>query len=451
MPTNRYLGILNSGAFRFAMVLAMVFVCSSALLLWTTQRQVSGYASDATKAMLKSESAVLAGEYQLLGLSGLTDALARHGAVERPSQFRYLLMDGNGVRLFGDLPKKTAYLGWHDLLIPEADGSSELFKLLGTRLPNGLMLVVATDSFDIDSMRQRLITFTLWSGIAITIFALGGGYWVGRIFLRRLDNVNSAVSHIIKGDYNKKLPAIGVAPEFDKLTQNLNHMLERNAGAIDALKHVSTAIAHDLRTPLTKLRQSLDNARETGNTTPAVIDEAIIQVDNIIETFQALLRIGMLEGGIGRARFSRVNMSEILGRIHQAYEPAAEDAQHTLIADHQSDVYVDGDANLLAQMFTNLIENAICHTPAGTRIVTQLSADGEFAIARVSDNGPGVVADDREKVFRKFYRVDSNRTTPGAGLGLSLVAAIADLHQATYEVVPSKSGFSVELRFKRSD
>jgi signal transduction histidine kinase len=451
MKINYRFGAFGSGAFRFALVLALVFASGSALLLWAVQRQIGGYATEATKAMLSNESAVLAGEYRELGFSGLTDALARHRSVGGEAQFSYLLVDRRGKRLFGDLPASAAHLGWGQIKEQEPDGSPEILQRLGTRLPDGLTLVVATDAFDISDMQQRLFGFTLLSGIVITLFALAGGYLAGREFLRRLDRVNRTVEHIVEGDQSKRLPNIGMAPEFNQLTRNLNHMLDRNAAAMDALKQVSTAIAHDLRTPLTRLRQSLDLARETEVSNRVAIDDAIAQTEGILATFQALLRIGMLEGGVGRKHFARVDLSEVMDRVTQAYEPVAEDTSHQLAGQHQAGIYVEGDATLLAQMFSNLIENAIVHTPAGSRIVTKLVGEGPSAIASVCDSGPGVAEADRERIFRKFYRGESSRNTPGAGLGLSLVAAVADLHRAAYRVLPSRGGFCIEVTFSRSN
>jgi signal transduction histidine kinase len=451
MRTDRPLDALKSGAFRFALLLALVFACGSALLLWVVQRQIGSYATEATNSVLENEAAVLAGEYRQLGLSGLTDAMARHSGVSREAQFRYLLIDRRGKRLFGDLPSQSARLGWGRLDAIDDNSEPEALTQFGTHLSDGLTLVVATDNFDIDSMRRRLMYFTVMGGIAVTLFALGGSYMAGRAFLRRLDHVNRAVKRIIDGDYQERLPSIGVGPEFDDLAGNLNHMLDSNAAALDAVKQVSTAIAHDLRTPLTRLRQSLEEAREEVAIRAETIDDAINQVEEILDTFQALLRIGMLEGGVGRKRFTRVNLSEIMDRVHQAYVPAAEDAGHELVAAIDQYVFVEGDANLLAQLFSNLVENAIRHTPAGTRILSTLGKDDGTAIASVSDNGPGVTPSDSELLFRKFYRADSSRNTQGAGLGLSLVAAIADLHQASYRIAPVREGFCLELRFATLD
>lgn len=317
---------------------------------------------------------------------------------------------------------------------------------LTTRLPEGPMLTVASDNFDIEDMRQRLGTFTLIGGIAITLFALIGGYFIGQLFLSRLRRVNHAVGRIMAGETAERLPGIGFGPEFEELTANLNRMLDRNALAMEALRQVSTDIAHDLRTPLTRLHHSLERMQVAGAAEPALVDDAVAQTNGLLETFQALLRIGVVEGGVGRRHFKTVSLTNLMDRIQQAYEPVAEDAGHRLVAEHQRDIAVEGDEELLAQLFTNLIENAILHTPAGTVITSRLILIDGAPTAEICDTGPGIPEADRLNVFRRFYRLDASRHAEGAGLGLALVAAVAALHQARH-VIPPADGLCVRIIF----
>ncbi len=441
---------LSSAAFRFALMLAVIVGLGAAALLLVMERQIGRYAHEANAGMLRAETAVLAGEYAALGLAGLTDAIARHKGVERDPPYRYLLRDAQGRRLAGDLPAVTAHTGGGFVTVAEDQpGGPDHARLatLGTRLPGGLLLVVATDSFDVQDLRERLGHFTLWSGLAIALFALFGGYLVGRVFLRRLDRVNHAINRIVAGDRTERLPMIGFGPEFDDLARNLNRMLERNAAAMEALRQVSTDIAHDLRTPLTRLHQRLERMQGAGGVDADGIREALAQTNGLLSTFEALLRIGTVEGGVGRRRFARVDLTELMQRIHAAYLPVVEDAGQTLSADHAFGVTVFGDGELLAQLFTNLIENAIVHTPPGTRIASHLRLVDGSAVAEVCDTGPGIPPDEHEKVFRRFYRRDASRSTEGAGLGLALVSAIASLHRATCTIPDSNEGLCVRIAF----
>jgi signal transduction histidine kinase len=448
----------GSGAFRFAFLLAAVFAIGSALLLAVVQRQVGRYAVEATSATLRSEAAILTGEYRSMGLPGLIDAMNRHQQAAGEPQFRYLLLDAKGRQLFGDLPGAAASVGWGELRLrePPSNGEeddTEVLERLGKRLPDGLLLVVATDTFDVQSLRARLFWFTLYSGLGITLFALAGGFGVGRLFLRRLEQVNAAVGRIMDGSVAERLPAIGLSPEFDRLSSNLNRMLDRNAALMEGLRQVSTDIAHDLRTPLTRLYQQLQRMRDEDGAEDRAsgIDDALAQTESLLGIFQALLRIGALEGGVGRQRFTQVDLSEVMDRVHLAYKPVAEDSGHVLVAEHDPGIVVIGDADLLAQLFTNLIENALVHTPPGTHVVTGLRATGTDVLAEVRDDGPGIPVSERDKVFRRFYRCDASRNTPGAGLGLSLVAAIAALHEATVSLTDSTPGLRVGITFAGPD
>lgn len=431
-------------------MLAVVVAFGAGALLLTVERQVGHYAQEASDGMLRAEASVLAGEYAELGLSGLTDAIARHRGTDVDPPYRYLLVDAAGRRLSGDLPSNAARVGGGTITVPEDhDGNQRLERLTirGTRLPDGMILVVATDSFDVQQLRQRLGRFTLWSGVAIATFALLGGYLVGRVFLRRLARVNHAIDRIVEGDRNERLPMIGFGPEFDDLARNLNRMLERNAAAMEALRQVSTDIAHDLRTPLTRLHQHLERMQASGVSDAGSVSEALEQTNGLLTTFTALLRIGSVEGGVGRRRFAPVDLSELLDRIHTAYGPVVEDAGQSLVADHAEGVVILGDPELLAQLFINLVENAMVHTPTGTRIVSRLRIVGGEAVAEVCDSGPGIPIEDREKVFRRFYRRDESRSTEGAGLGLALVAAVASLHQARFGIPDSEQGLCVRVAF----
>ena len=451
-PKRRASGPIRSAAFRFALLLAGVFAIGAAALLIVVEEQIGRYATEATNGGLQAEMSVLQGEYAQLGQSGLTDAMARHAGVRPEAPYRYLLLDVAGRRLFGDLPATAMTEGWSTVNVIEPEPGQqgtrrESMTTLGARLPDGLRLVVASDNYDVQMLRHRLGRFPLLSGIGITLFALLGGYLTGRLFVRRLDRVNGAVDRIVEGDRAERLPMIGLGPEFDDLAQNLNRMLDRNAAAMEALRQVSTDIAHDLRTPLSRLHQRLEQMQESAEVEPAMIDDALEQTSGILETFQALLRIGALEGGVGRRRFTRVDLSELMDRVQQAYAPVAEDAAHNYLADHEPGIVVNGDGELLAQLFTNLVENAIVHTPAGTTITSRIFVDDGGIVAEVSDTGQGIPASERANVFRRFYRLDASRHTEGSGLGLALVAAIAALHDAAWTIPEHPSGLTVQIIF----
>lgn len=454
-PLSR--NVLRSGAFRFAVLFAAVFAVGSLLVLVAVQRQIEGYAVAATDGTLSNEAKVLASEYRALGLSGLTDAIRRHSHTGKDPQFRFRLVRGDGIRIAGDLPSGVRLDGRGTLSVREVNvavrgEAMETFQTLGTALPDGLHLVVATDTFDVRALMARLRAFTLACGVGITLFALVGGYFVGSLFVRRLHGVNTSVSRIMAGAMDERLPAIGMGPEFDELSSNLNLMLDRIQGLMEGLRQVSTDIAHDLRTPLTRLRQQLEALRgqQTIDAYDAGIDVSLEQTDEILAIFRALLRIGTLEGGAGRGRLAPVDISEIVERVGLAYEPVAEDAGKRLETCIEPGLAVLGDGELLAQMFTNLVENALIHTPPGTRLTLRVAHRGGSVLAEVADDGPGIPPEERDKVLVRFYRLDASRSTPGSGLGLSLVRAIAALHDAPLLLEDNRPGLRISVRFPLS-
>jgi signal transduction histidine kinase len=242
---------------------------------------------------------------------------------------------------------------------------------------------------------------------------------------------------------------IGLAPEFDELARNLNRMLDRIDGLMEGLRQVSTDVAHDLRTPLTRLRQMLEAAREADDprTTRADIEAALVQADQLLATFRAILRLAQIEGGGRRAPFAVVDIAGLIAGLIETYEPVAADANHTLSASVSGVATVSGDAELLAQLFANLIENAIIHTPAGAHVdvgITQ--AAGKLTVS-VSDDGPGVSETHRQRITDRFYQVDPSRSNGGAGLGLALANAIAHLHDADLTITDAAPGLRIAVAF----
>lgn len=219
---------------------------------------------------------------------------------------------------------------------------------------------------------------------------------------------------------------------------------------MSSLKQVSTDIAHDLRTPLARLRQRLESVRRHPREVSEyedAIDCAMQDTDAIIETFNALLRISQIEAGARKARFAPVDLSALLERLLDVYAEVAAEEGHRIETEIETGVEIVGDGELLTQMVANLIENAINHCPSPAQIVISLKADERSAVLRISDDGPGIPAKERQKVFRRLYRLDRSRTSPGSGLGLSMVAAIAELHGAHIEALDNEPGLNMQVTF----
>jgi signal transduction histidine kinase len=247
------------------------------------------------------------------------------------------------------------------------------------------------------------------------------------------------------------VPVRGTGDDLDRLAGTLNRMLDRIGALMESLHQVSSDVAHDLRTPLSRLYQGLEHARTHAHSAreyETAVDAALREAEGLLDTFSALLRIAQVEGASPRAEFGRVDLSAVAESIADAYRPDAEEAGHILTASVAPGVAVHGDQELLTQAAANLVENALRHTPPSTRITVRLSADPEAgACLSVEDDGPGVDGEDLPRLVHRFYRGERSRTTPGNGLGLSLVAAVADLHGATLRLRNAGPGLWVSLTF----
>jgi signal transduction histidine kinase len=252
------------------------------------------------------------------------------------------------------------------------------------------------------------------------------------------------------GDLTQRMTLCGTDDEFDRLSSSLNAMLDRIQDLMLGLQQVSNDIAHDLRTPLTRLRQCLELARRREGTVEglhAAVDGAIGNVDAILETFGALLRIAQIEAGTRRSGFQPVSLGALLSELIEAYQPVAEERAQKLDAQIAPDLWVLGDRDLLMQMFANLIDNAVAHSVVGADLSVQAVSAVRGIEVIVSDSGPGIPAQYRQAVLQRFYRLDRSRSTPGSGLGLSLVSAVASLHDATLALEDNEPGLRCVIAF----
>lgn len=442
----------SSGAFRFAFMLASCFALGSIGLLLSVNHLIDRYITEELTDGIETESDILKGEQNELGGKELIHAIDRHARAVHDTSFRYLLLDQNRHPLTGSLPSSSGQPGWHRITVTASDeqGNHPVSLLAqGTVLANGWLLVVAGDLQDSREFARQLRRFTVIAGISITLLALVGGLAVGSLFLRRLDETNRSIHRIIHGNFSERLPPFGLSPEFDELTDNLNRMLERIEVLMEGLRQVSTDVAHDLRTPLTRLRNRLEAIQHDASAEEIEVrvEGCIDQIDEIIRIFSSLLRIATLENGKARANFETFDLSGLLVKLGAAFTPAIEDTGRHLTAAIATGVTVLGDRDLIAQAVTNLLENAARHTPIGSEVKLSLQGPGHGQAAHIviEDNGPGVPEEDRAKVFRRFFRGERSRTTPGSGLGLALVSAIVQLHDGTIRLEDAAPGLRVVI------
>jgi signal transduction histidine kinase len=373
-----------------------------------------------------------------------------HQLMAGPANSGFYLLQRDGKVLAGNLPAMTPRKGVVEFSVSAAGRSRRLLGR-GDFIGPGLYVFSGSDMARLQTLQTHILNIGLGLFAAAILIAMAGGALVSRSFLSRTDAMARACRDIMQGDLKLRIPVRGTRDELDRLAEAINAMLTRISALMENLAQVSNDIAHDLRTPVTHLRHRLERVRADGRTVEDyrnALDAAIAKADEILGLFAALLRIAQIEGGERRAAFAPLELGALLTQMRDMFEPVAEEAGNVLQLAVSDKAQIRGDRQLLVQLFSNLIENAIVHTPVGTRIRLSLSLEAGRAVARVSDDGPGVPREEHERVFRRLYRREASRTQPGYGLGLALALAIAELHGATIRLADgAKPGLTVEIAF----
>ena len=445
---------------RFALLHTFVFVISVAAVGFVAEVLVTRALKDQASKRVIGETAELVEEFKQYGSEAFHKLIDTQTASGK-SHLHYAVLGGDGQWVAGEhlVARAAASLPPLSTPIPVQVklSGSDAFLLTRRSLDDGTVLVVADDLGSVEDVEDVVSSaFAIVLAISIAL-GLASGFLLTGELLRRVNAVTQTAEAIIAGDLTRRIAPTGAGDEFDRLGATLNVMLDRIVGLMDNLRQVSDDIAHDLRTPLSRLRQSLEHTRTHAameQDYELAIERAIEEVDGLLATFSALLRIAQVEAGARRQAFRAVDLTEVVETVCEAYAPALEDGGRSITSDIATGVVLNGDRDLLAQMFANLIENAIGHTPPRTAIRVRLrgiGTDGSGALAEVCDDGPGIPLDEHEKVFRRFYRLERSRTTPGNGLGLSAVAAIAELHGAMITLSNADPGLRVTVRFPPLD
>jgi len=369
MSPNNFLRSTN---FRLLAWYAAVFGASVAILLAMVYWITLAALDEQLSLSVERETQVLVDLYRERGLDSVVRAIQLRVVELRPPRRYYLLQDADGQRIAGNFPQMKPAEG--EMVLPvsflypdrraKAGDPAGAYPIVaqGRRLEKGEFLLVGENRYWAVKAQEAILRALAW-GIAITVLlAAGGGAALGAGFLRRIEEINRTTRSIMDGDLSKRVPTRGGDDEMDHLAINLNAMLDRIQGLMESLKRVSDDIAHDLRTPLSRLRHQLEAAREkAGADGEPVIEQSIADVDAILETFSALLRIGQIESGARHAAFSDVDLAQIVSAVAEAYVPVAEDRGQQLRVVAGSAASIRGDRELLTQMTANLIENAINH------------------------------------------------------------------------------------------
>ena len=450
--------LLRTTTFRLALVYFGLFGVSAVVLVGFLYLSTAGFMARQTDEAIEAEIRGLAEQYSQFGTIGLVRALNRRTSQARASRGLYLLTDASLRPLAGNLsawPREEAQPdGWITFELEYADrrGAVDLGRARIFELTGGLRLLVGRDIRERLEIDARFRESIGW-GIALAlVLSIAGGVLVSRPMLRRIDAINQTSREIMAGALDRRIPARGTDDEFDRLAGNLNEMLDRIAQLVASVREVSDNIAHDLRSPLARLRSRLELTLADEGDEDAyrrAIARTIEEADALLKTFNSLLRIARLEAGVETGQFETFDLDGLIGDVADLYAPLAEERGVALDAEPGGAGRIRGDRDLLFQALANLLDNAIKFSPVGGTVAIAARGRGQGVEIAVADGGPGIPDALKERVTERFFRIEASRNAPGAGLGLSLVAAVAERHGGSLELGDNEPGLRVALILPR--
>lgn len=452
---TRFKRLLTSITFRLALIYTVIFAVSVSALFYFVFWTTSGFAQRQLEAAIQAEVAGFQESYERSGTGGLVMAINRRLDPSRRDGTIYLLVDPVGTAVAGNLrnwPRNVAVDDlWVNFNIRNLESAPEEIaeaRALQFFTPEGFRLLVGRDIRESQIFRQQLLR-SLNIGLAATVLlGLTGGFLFGSSVMRRIEAITKTCRSIMSGDLSQRVSGGRANDELGRLSQSINAMLDQIERLMKGMQQVSDNVAHDLRTPLTRLRSRLEDSLRnlTDSKQRDVIESAIDDADNLLATFSALLRIARAEAGLQR-NFVALDLAAIGEDVAEMYGPLAEEKGLTFKAQFEPGLYAKGERNLIAQALANVLDNAIKYSPDdGTVTVVSTLINGRPSFV-VSDTGPGVPDEYKEKVLERLFRLEQSRTSPGSGLGLSLVQAVARSHNLDLKLEDNHPGLRVVLSF----
>lgn len=433
-------GLVALVAFGFALATLAIGVVAFETMHEALEQQLDHRIATETRALIDEGDD---------GPAGVATAIRRREAARTTASLGYRLIDPAGRTVAGRLDATVPSApGYIELLPYVENGQRRIAQSLTTALPGGHRLLVAADREVIDEMDATLMRLFAGAFGAMLVLGIAAAWVVGAVTRTRLGRIDQTALAIIQGDLMHRIPVTGSGDEFDGVATTLNRMLDRIGGLMDNLRQVSSDVAHDLRTPLTRLHNRLEEASATEDRTAqqAAIKAASAEARELLDIFAALLRIAEVEGMNARTHFRDVDLSGLVAELAETYRPAMDTSGHILKTAIMPDVTMTGDRRLLQRLLTNLLDNAILHSPAGTNVAVSLNRIADTIHLNVTDDGSGVTENEAQMLLHRFARADRSRSTPGHGLGLALVAAIAGVHGGLIRISP-RPGFGVLIAF----
>lgn len=447
-----FLKLVRSTGFKLAALHALLLVASAIALggffWWST----AGYLNRQTDQAIRTDVLLLTTRWRDGEAGGLAYAIAQRLAEDAEDEAIYLLADGRGLVLAGNIDRWPAEArnegSWYELPLIRA-GQPTVGRIYVLDLPDGGRLLVGRDVKQRLALRELVADAVLYgSGLAVLLAGLGG-VLVRRLLQSRLAPVAETATAIGQGDLSHRVPLSGTDDDFDRLAETLNAMLDRIGVLMDGVREVSNAIAHDLRTPLARLRGRLEESLGSGDPASlrAAVERGIAELDGIIGVFQALLRIAEIEAGARRSAFAGFDLAAVLADAADLYGAAADERGLSFSVELPGSLPMVGDRDMLLQATANLLDNAIKFTPPGGTVHLSAERQGAEVAITVSDTGPGIPPEDRGRVVERFYRAEASRGTPGSGLGLALVQAVAQLHGGALLLEDAEPGLRATVQF----
>lgn len=447
------LRVLRSTSVRLALAFAVLFVASSLLLVGLLWWGTADYLARETAAVIRADTQGIKDDVTLGGAQAAAESIGVRASQTPDGRAVYLLASTALRPLGGSLlswpDNVPTNPGWYQRPL-RLDGNVRLMQLDVSELPDGLHLMVGRDIQERTEIRSLIVDSLGWAAAGAFLIAIGGGMFVRRAVLRRVEIINRAATAIVQGDLSGRLPTRDTSDEFDQLAQTINLMLRQIERLIDGVRNTANAVAHDLRTPLAELRARLEGIIRDRPTRTAAFDEinhAVADIDRLIGIFNALLRLAEIDSGMRRSGFRAVELAEITTEVAELYGPLIEEHGTGFSVEVPDGLAVSGDPFLLAEAVGNLVDNAAKYTPRnGTISVAARHADDQHIEITVADSGPGIDASEKSSVTGRFYRGRAADGTGGVGLGLSVVEAVARLHGGTLELGDNGPGLVATLR-----
>lgn len=448
--------IFRTTTFRLVAVYLIFFALSVSAVLGYVFWNTAGLLERQTNETIQAEVQGLADQYRILGLRGIADVIARR--IDEGGGSIYLMVNPKGERVVGNInvlpPGLVGEPGWVDFPIKVGKPpiqQEHTGRAYHVTLSGGYTLLVGQDVEELRQFGNTIRQAVFWAlGLAL-VLGLGGGFLLSRNFLRRVDAITDTSRSIMAGDLARRMPVTGSGDELDRLAQSLNEMLSQIERLMAGMKEVSSNVAHDLKTPLTRMRARVESALRSNSRGDhkAALEKTIEESDQLLQTFNALLSIARAEAGNFREGLTEANASEIVRDVVELYEPIVEEAGGTLESAVADDLAVRADRQLLAQALSNLLDNALKYGtgPNGHKASVTVNAHSENgkAVITVADKGAGIAPEDRARVLERFVRLDDSRNLPGNGLGLSLVASVMKLHGGAFQLGDAAPGLQAKL------